>query len=396
MNMPKVVIVGAGIGGLTAATALRAKGIDVEIYEARDRQRLTGTALGLASNATKVLRTLGIDLGTGDCGRALECFDVRTARGKLIRSLPVRAIVAELGDPVVSNDRDDLMRTLQTAAGDVSIRYGAEVVKIDIGDAGVRVTCADGQMTDTDLLIGADGIRSIVQTTLSGESPPTEYGYVCWLATTPFSHSRMVRGYCGHYWGAGQRFGLIDIGAGRAYWWGTKNMPAARAREWCGGKSEILAAFDGWAHEVTAVIERTPEPEIVSVPAQDRPFLDRWGSGPVSLIGDAAHPMLTSLGQGASSAIEDGYVLAEALASVPEPVAALRRYEDLRRDRTRMLVRTSRFVSQLEQVENPAVRAVRRVGVRCAPTRILKRRSIRPMRFDLRVCSRLLPRYDAR
>jgi 2-polyprenyl-6-methoxyphenol hydroxylase-like FAD-dependent oxidoreductase len=245
MNTPKVVIVGAGIGGLTAAIALRARGIDVEIYEARAQQRPTGTALGLASNATKVLRALGIDLATGDCGRALEYFELRTAGGKLIRSLPVRAMIAELGSPVVSIHRNDLMQTLQTAAGDLSVRYGAEVISLEIGDAGVRVTCADGRMTYADLLIGADGIRSIVRTKLSGELQPTEYGYVCWLATTPFSHPWMVRGYCGHYWGRGQRFGLIDIGGGKAYWWGTKNMAAAQAREWRGGKSEILTAFDG-------------------------------------------------------------------------------------------------------------------------------------------------------
>jgi len=383
MNTLKVVIVGAGIGGLAAAAALRTRGIDVELYEARHQRQTTGTALGLASNATKVLRALGIDLATGDCGRALECFEVRTARGKLIRSLPVRGMIAELGDPVVSIHRDDLISTLRKAAGDLSIRYGAEVVDLQIGNAGVKVSCADGHMTDADLLIGADGIRSIVRARLAGESPPTGYGYVCWLATTPFSHPRMVRGYCGHYWGAGQRFGLIDIAGGQAYWWGTKNMPAATAREWRGGKAEILAAFDGWADEVTAAIERTPESEIVSVPAQDRPFLDRWGSGPVSLIGDAAHPMLTSLGQGASSAIEDGYVLAQTLASVSEPVAALRRYEDIRRDRTRMLVRTSRRLSLLEQAENPVMRVVRHAAVRCTPAGIIKRRVTRPMEFDL-------------
>ena len=89
-------------------------------------------------------------------------------------------------------------------------------------------------------------------------------------------------------------------------------MPVAQARSWRGRKTEILAAFDGWAPEIIDVIERTPDHTIVTVPAQDRPFLEQWGSGPVSLLGDAAHPMQTSLSQGASSAVEDAYVLAEA------------------------------------------------------------------------------------
>jgi len=379
--------VGGGIGGLTAGIALRAKGIDVEIYEAAEQERSTGTALGLASNATKVLRTLGIGLAAGACGQLLECFELRTVDGKLIRSLPVRAITTALGDPMVSIHRNDVMRTLRKAVGDLSVRYGVAVVDFEIGDTGVSVTCADGRRMCADVLIGADGIRSVVRTKLFGEFQPTDYGYVCWLATAPFSHPRMVRGYCGHYLGRGQRFGLIDIGGGMAYWWGTKNMPVAHARDWRGSKAEILAAFDGWAPEVVAAIERTPAHSIVSVPAQDRPFLGRWGSGPVSLLGDAAHPMLTSLGQGASSAVEDGYVLAEALATVSNPVAALRRYEDIRHDRARLLVRNSRRLSRLEQVENPVVRAVRNLGFRCAPTRLVKRQSIRLMQFNLGVCS---------
>jgi 2-polyprenyl-6-methoxyphenol hydroxylase-like FAD-dependent oxidoreductase len=193
----------------------------------------------------------------------------------------------------------------------------------------------------------------------------------------------MVPGYTGHYWGRGQRFGLIDIGGGMAYWWGTKNMPAARARDWNGDKADILAAFDGWAPEVVEAIERTPVDAILSVPAQDRPFLKQWGRGPITLLGDAAHPMLTSRSQGASSAVEDGYVLAEAIARIPDAVEALRAYEDRRRHRAAMLVRSSRRLNRLEQAQNPLACAARNLGVRCVPMRSLTRNTVRPMRFDL-------------
>jgi 2-polyprenyl-6-methoxyphenol hydroxylase-like FAD-dependent oxidoreductase len=342
MSTPKVVIAGAGIGGLTAAIALRAKGIDIEICESEPHLPVRGTGLGLASNATKVLRALGIDLLRADCGRAIEHLEFRTTRGQLIRALPIQAITAELGDPVIAIDRRDLMGVLGGAAADTPIRYRAPIIDFETDDHGVRALCADGHAVEADVLIGADGINSTIRSKISGAIPPTNCGYVFWLATTAFGHPRVVPGYAGHYWGKGQRFGLIDIGGGRVYWWGSRNLPPAHAPLQRGRKPEILAAFDGWAPEITDVIERTPENEIVTVPAQDRPFLEHWGRGRVSLLGDAAHPMQTSLSQGASSAVEDGYVLAESMARIPNPTAALRYYEDLRRERTRMLVRSSR------------------------------------------------------
>jgi 2-polyprenyl-6-methoxyphenol hydroxylase-like FAD-dependent oxidoreductase len=383
MNTPTVAVVGAGIGGLTAAVALRAKGIDVEIFEAAPEPRATGTALGLASNATKVLRSLGIDLTTDAFCRALGPFELRTARGSLIRALPGAAITAELGHPFVSIHRNELIRTLRNAAADVPIHYGAQVVDIGIDRSRARAACADGTDVRAAVLIGADGFGSAVRSMVAGEQVPNEYGYVCWLATVRFTHPRMVPGYTGHYWGRGQRFGLIDIGGGMAYWWGTKNMSAAKARDWNGDKADILSAFDGWAPEVVEAIERTSADAIMSVPGQDRPFLKRWGSGPITLLGDAAHPMLTSRSQGASSAVEDGYVLAEAIARVPDVVDALRAYEDRRRVRARMLVRSSRRLNRLEQAQNPVACAARNLGLRCAPIRMLTRHTTRPMRFDL-------------
>ena len=171
--------------------------------------------MGLASNATKVLRALGIDLATDDCGRALECFELRTARGKLIRALPVAAITAELGHPIVSIHRNDLMRTLHNAAAATRRSVTAPRSSTSgIGDAGSRATCADGTDVRADVLIGADGFRSAVRSMVAGEQAPTSTAMYAGLPQYAFAHPRMVPGYAGHYWGRGQRFGLIDIGGG--------------------------------------------------------------------------------------------------------------------------------------------------------------------------------------
>lgn len=382
MSTPRVLIAGAGIGGVTAAIALRAKGMHVKLYEAAS-EPAGGTGLGLGSNATKVLRALGIDLLREGCGCAVEHLEFLTKRGKLMRALPIQASTAELGNPVICIHRGDLMRVLMNAAADTPIRFGTPIADFETTDLGVIAICADGRTESADVLIGADGIQSTIRTKIAGLAPPTDCGYVFWLATVPFTHPRVRPGYAGHYWGQGQRFGLMDIGGRQVYWFGSRNIPVPQTRSRRIGKTEILAAFEGWAPEITEVIEQTPEETIVTVPAQDRPFLEQWGRGPVSLLGDAAHPMQTSLAQGASSAVEDAYVLAEALARIPDPVAALRRYEDLRRERARMLVRRSRRYSRLEQVQNPVIRSARDLTVRYVPTGILTRQTIAPMRFDL-------------
>lgn len=119
------------------------------------------------------------------------------------------------------------------------------------------------------------------------------------------------------------------------------------------------------------------------MPAQDRSFIESWGNGPVTLVGDAAHPMLTSLSQGAGSAIEDGYILSYHLATEDDAVAGLRRYEQARRDRTRWLVSVSRRLSRMEQLENPLAAGLRNFAIRFAPKSIIRRQSVAPMRFEL-------------
>ncbi|WP_341874844.1 FAD-dependent monooxygenase [Streptomyces albofaciens] len=358
----KAIVIGAGIGGLACAIALRRVGIEVAVHERAGKLRAAGSGLSVMSNAVNALATLDIDLDLEKRGRAIESFTVLDHRGRTIRDLPFKEVCEKVGAPSVCLSRPNLLEALLDAAGDCPLHLGAAATAFESDDTGVTVRFEDGRTAHGDLLIGADGFHSAIRAQLVGPEASHDSGYVCWLGIVPFRHPGFPPGSVRHYWGGGQRFGLIDIGHGHAYWWGTKSMPTARSHAWDGTKDEITRAYADWADEVRAVIEATPPGDILAVPSRDRTFLERWGEGPVTLLGDAAHPMLTTLGQGAAMAIEDAVVLAHTLA---EPGArddlplALRTYEDRRRDRTRTMVATSRSMSDLEQADTPELRQAR-------------------------------------
>lgn len=378
----KAIVIGAGIGGLTAAVALRRVGIEVEVYERASVLRPADTGVSIMSNALSALGSLGIDLELDRRGRAIETFQLCDPIGRPLRRLPLKEVSDRLGAPSINIHREELQQALLEAlGGGQSVRLGASALDIRAEEEGVRVRFTDGREAYGDVLIGADGFHSVVRHQLVGPEQPREPGYVCWLAAIPFSHPRFTDGCVRHYWGPGQRFGLIDIGYGRAYWWGTRNMSTAAARAWNGGKDEIARAFTGWADEVREVIRATPEQAIISVPAQDRPFLERWGKGPVTLLGDAAHPMLTSLGQGAGTAVEDAVVLARSLASATDLRQGLRDYEARRRVRVRRMVHLSHQLSRIEQDERRLPRLVRDTYFRWVPTRVLYRQHMALLAF---------------
>lgn len=380
----KALVVGAGIGGLTAAVALRSVGVDVEVFERATELKAAGSGLSVMSNALAALRTLDLDLGLEKRGQALRVFDIRTHKGRLIRALPIAESIAAVGAPSICISRSALQQALLDHAGDLPVTLGTTVTGYTAHGDGVRVTFADGRHADGDVLIGADGFHSAVRRTLVGPEEQRDSGYISWLGIVPYTHPRLTTGSVHHYWGRGRRFGLIDIGHGQVYWWGTRNMSADACASWPGGargKEAVRRSYAGWAGEVRQAIEDTPEDAILGVGSRDRAFLERWGEGPVTLLGDAAHPMLTSLGQGSGIAIEDAVVLAHCLARAADPVAGLRRYEDLRRERARQMVAASRQLSDFEQVESPLRCAARNAYYRWLPRRTLVARNTASLTF---------------
>ncbi|WP_424214053.1 FAD-dependent monooxygenase [Streptomyces sp. BI20] len=383
----KAIVVGAGIGGLTAAAALRKVGVDVEVHERARELRPAGGALSFMTNAVTALRTLDIDLRMEDHAEILEELHFLTTGGEVIRTLRFKEICERLGAPSFGVSRTLLQQLLLKEIDDTPLRLDSAAVGYEHDADGVTVLFRDGSEARADVLIGADGFDSAIRRQVAGPEEPRETGYLCWVATPEFTHPRVPKQYGAHYWGRGARFGIANIGAGRIYWWGTKNMPVERARAWDGDKAEILDAYAGWAPEVVAAVEATPIEEITAFPARDRPFLERWGDGPVTLLGDAAHPMMTSLGQGACMAVEDAVVLAhhlrDALAAGADPRRGLRSYEAARRDRTRKIVNGAHALSGLEQTEQRLRIIGRDLFFRFAPDSVLDKTNSEYLDFSL-------------
>lgn len=383
MVTKRAIVIGAGVGGLSAAVALRQAGLEVDVFEQAAQPRAEGTALGIMSNAVSALRSLGIEGALETRGQVLQEFHIRTDRGRLIASMPVKAVSEELGAPSVSIHRAALQEVLLEAAASCGLHYGAACTGFETDHRQVRAHFADGRTAQADILIGADGFHSAVRRQLLGVEPVQYAGYVCWLATVPFAHPRLTTGHVGHYWGKGKRFGLVDIGAGQAYWWGTENRSYAAGLDLNGSaKTSAERAFAGWPDEVTQAIRNTPASAVLQTRAQDRPFSARWGLGRVTLLGDAAHPMLTSLGQGACMAIEDAVVLGRAATGSRDLIHALRRYELLRRERTRQMVLLSRVLSRIEQFEHPLPVALRNAYFRLNPRRAVRNQSTPLLTFS--------------
>lgn len=358
----KVIVIGGGIGGLAAAIGLQQIGIDVEVYERADELREVGAGISLWANAIKALDKLGV----GAAIRAISSPEVqggiRSADGNLLMSASSAELRERFGEVGIVMHRAELLATLLEACGAERVRLGAPCVAFEQDREGVTARFADGRLVRGDLLIGADGINSVVRAQLHGQQPPTYAGYTGWRAVLEFDHRQLKPG---ETWGRGARFGQIPMDKGRLYWFATRNAPAGQHSP-DGEKAELRRIFRAWHAPIPAIIEATDEAAILRNDILDRPALSRWGERRVTLLGDSAHAMTPNLGQGACQAIEDAVVLANHLRASGDTVAALRAYEAQRIPRTTWLVNQSRKIGRIGQWENPLAVSLRAMVVRLA------------------------------
>lgn len=372
MRALRVIVVGGGIGGMAAAIALHRGGHDVEVWERAADIGEVGSGLTLWPNGLRALDAIGVGAQVRSRAMADTEGGIRDRSGRWLTRTDTGKLADRYG-PVVAVHRADLFDILRTALGDDRLRLGRAVTGVDIenrwsaGDA-VRVLHSGGAET-ADLVIGADGLRSVVRTVVCPHARPPRYaGYTAWrMITAPRPELREG----GQIWGRGEIFGIVPLADHRVYMFGAVNA-AEGERGLDGEFAEVQRRFGAWPDPVPRLLAAVSPESVMRHDIYDLPDLPTFVHGPVALLGDAAHAMTPNMGQGANLALEDAATLAALLAGrgVDD---ALRAYDALRRPRTRALAHRSRRIGRVAQMSwPPAVRA-RDTALRLLPGRAMLR-----------------------
>lgn len=360
----RVIVAGGGIGGLSAALALRKAGHEVLVLERAPHVRAAGCGVHLWSNAVLALQDLGVAEPLLALAPAQTRCEFQTWDGARLATWPVQRFADRLGQPVVAVGRDDLVDILAGALGPEHVRGDAHVTGFRQSGNGVTARLSDGSEVHGDVLVGADGINSAVRRQLLGDAPPDYTGYVAWRATVQYDQP-LPDDLFRCMFGRGTRFVYYAIAPGRVHWMSVANA-APGGRDGPDVRDVLLERHRGWAPPVSDLIAATPRGNILRNDVVDRRPDARWGDGRVTLLGDAAHPMNFNVGQGACQAIEDAVVLATTLAQHADVPAALRAYEEARRPRTAAMQRTARVIGRMGAWQHPAAVRLRSAIFRAA------------------------------
>jgi 2-polyprenyl-6-methoxyphenol hydroxylase-like FAD-dependent oxidoreductase len=378
----RAVVIGAGIGGLSCAIALRRAGAEVSLHEKQSELREVGSGLTLWVNAMRVLGQLEVADAIRERGAVVDRIDNYTAAGKRISGLAISKVADKHGAPSVSIHRGSLQQGLAEQLPEGTLRLSSECTGFEQDGDGVTVRFADGSEERADLLVGADGIRSQVRAQLVGEREPRYSGYTCWRSAAQLDHPLLERRIYIQLYGSRSTFGIFPIGEGWS-WYGTKfadrDQGGADGASW---KREARQAFAGWYEPVLAVIDATPDQAFVRQDIYDREPIDNWISGRVALLGDAAHATTPTLGQGGCLAIEDAGVMGRAVAQQADVPAALRRYQAERIERANGIVRQAWRHGKLYHGVNPLVRTFRDLVFLRAPQSIALREVDKLMGYE--------------
>jgi 2-polyprenyl-6-methoxyphenol hydroxylase-like FAD-dependent oxidoreductase len=384
--MPRrALIVGAGIGGLSAGIALRKAGWDVRIFERSASPRELGFGIGLAPNAIAALRDLGVADTIVARGFEPTRGELRRMNGTVLKRAAIPRGI--LGGPFVVAMRPALYGALLDAVGGDTVTPGVEATGFTVHGDRVTLSLANGTSVDADLLVGADGVRSNIRRQLHPSEPPPRPSRIVSVrgaidgAATHLGNADGI-----YYLGPGAESAFMRASATGIYWFfavAEELVPPDVRRLADTVTSRVVAAKAVLAHlaprfddTFRTITSATSEFHYDGV-LVDRDPLPTWGTGMVTLIGDAAHPMLPHTGQGAAQAIVDAVTLGKMLSGDTNVERTLRAFEAERQPKTAALVGQGRRTARFMRIRNPIVCYAREIALRAFPVKPIMKLYVR-------------------
>ncbi|WP_245586293.1 FAD-dependent monooxygenase [Olivibacter sitiensis] len=361
----RIIILGGGIAGLTAAIALRQLGYEPVVYESARELKGIGAGFGLASNAMKAFELLGLESEVAQLGYPVDSFRICDELGRaLIETDPAR-LQARYQAENYAFHRADLHKLLMAYLPSEALVLSHRAVSFKQDDDGVDLSFANGENLRGDYLLVADGVHSAIRQQLVPSARPRYAGYTCWRAVVDNRLVGVEEGV--ETWGAKGRFGLTPLIGDRLYWYACVNAPARDAHYAAYRVADLQAHFSHYHEPVVRALSITKDEDLLWNDIMDIRPLRRFAYGRALLLGDAAHATTPNMGQGACQAIEDAAILKSELRKRATFEEAFIAFEGRRLKRTQYIIETSRRAGWLAQLSNPILVSVRNNLFRLLP-----------------------------
>lgn len=358
-------IIGAGIGGLTTAIALRQQGFEVRLFEQAPVLRPVGAGIVLAANAMQVYRDLGISKALIQHGQELQGAQITDGQFQPLAGTDWMELKEHFGVPTLGIHRSAVQEVLVRQLPQDSIHLDHALEQLTWSDQGATLQFANGKTVESTLVLGADGIHSNVRQALYPQSHLRRANQYCWRGVTDYQLPEAQRYSAVEAWNQGIRMGLVPLGNDRVYWFAVEAVPSGKAPT---ATAQLPPLFADFHPVVSDLLRATPVEQVHLAPLCDLPALPQWHQGPVCLLGDAAHAPTPNMGQGAGQAIEDARVLALCLAQQrQQPMAAFVQFEQLRRPKAERIRKMSWIIGKIGHWRHPIATGFRSLILRLTP-----------------------------
>lgn len=340
----KALVIGAGIGGLSAAVALQQAGIECEVFEAVTEIKPVGAAISIWPNGVKCMQHLGMGEIIETYGGPMRSMAYQEYRsGAIMTRFSLAPLIERVAGRPCPVSRAELQREMLDFWGRDRVQFGKRVTEAQEDADGVTVRFSDGASARGDVLIAADGSRSALRPAVLGYAPERRYaGYVNWNGLVEIDEAIAPADQWTTFVGEGKRVSLMPVADGRFYFFFDVPLPAGLAEDRSTLRADLRRYFSGWAPQVQRLIAALDPATTNRIEIHDIEPFERLTRGRIALLGDAAHSTTPDIGQGGCAAMEDAVVLGDAFRTHRDIAAALQQYESRRCERVRDLVLKAR------------------------------------------------------